>query len=208
MSTDTPLRLDPALVGAGTSNAPPTTDQVDHGRASAGSFTTASLSELYETHFEYVYRCLRAMGVHGDSVDDALQDVFVVVQQKLKEFDGQAHIRTWLYAIVLRIARRYRERFAKDTRRFVPAGQEQAGGGEQTVVHNEQLALAQQALAMLDPAKREVFVLALVEQCSAPEIACVTGLPLNTVYSRLRAAKAAFAQSVQRIKRGKLRKCP
>jgi RNA polymerase sigma-70 factor (ECF subfamily) len=54
------------------------------------------------------------------------------------------------------------------------------------------LALAQRALDALDADKREVFVLAEVEQMSAPEIAEVLGIPVNTVYSRLRAARQAF----------------
>ena len=37
------------------------------------------------------------------------------------------------------------------------------------------------------------------EQRSAPEIAEITGLPLNTVYSRVRAAKAAFQAEVARL---------
>ena len=64
------------------------------------------------------------------------------------------------------------------------------------VVKNERLELAQRALARLDDAKREVFVFACIEGMSAPEIASLVGVPLNTVYSRLRAARQAFAQAV------------
>src|SRR3954468_3800787 len=68
------------------------------------------LSAVYEAHFRYVWRCLRSLGVDDAVLDDALQDVFVVVQRRLAEFDGGAELRTWLYAIALRIARKYRER--------------------------------------------------------------------------------------------------
>jgi RNA polymerase sigma-70 factor, ECF subfamily len=51
----------------------------------------------------------------------------------------------------------------------------------------------------LDDDKREVFVLAQVEQMSAKEIADIVGIPMNTVYSRLRAARAAFESEVQRL---------
>jgi RNA polymerase sigma-70 factor (ECF subfamily) len=44
-----------------------------------------------------------------------------------------------------------------------------------------------------------VFVLSRVEQMSAPEIASVLGIPLNTVYSRLRAAREAFEAEVRRL---------
>ena len=47
--------------------------------------------------------------------------------------------------------------------------------------------------------RSEAFVLAQVEQMSAPEISEITGLPLNTVYSRVRAAKLAFQAEVARL---------
>ena len=44
-------------------------------------------------------------------------------------------------------------------------------------------------LGTLDEDKRAVFVLAEIEQMSAPEIAEALGVNVNTVYSRLRAAR-------------------
>src|ERR1043165_8663389 len=72
----------------------------------------ADIAAVYEAHFAYVYRCLRGLGVRDVALDDALQDVFLVVQDKLARFDGGAQLRTWLSAICLRVARRYRERAA------------------------------------------------------------------------------------------------
>src|SRR5688572_19066717 len=74
----------------------------------------SDMAAVYEAHFQFVWRCLRSLGVRDDVLDDALQDVFVVVQRKLSQFDGQANLRTWLYGIALRVARRYRARVAKD----------------------------------------------------------------------------------------------
>lgn len=159
------------------------------------------IAEVYEAHFDYVHRCLRGLGVLPPALDDAVQDVFLVVQDKLPEFDGKARLSTWLYAIVLRVARRYRERAAKDSQRFVPDDELGAAPAD-ALEQNEQLAVARRALAALDQDKREVFVLALVEQMSAPEIAVVLGVPLNTVYSRLRAARAAFGAQVARMRNG------
>ena len=53
-------------------------------------------------------------------------------------------------------------------------------------------------LATLDEDKREVFVLAELEQMTVPEIADAISVNLNTVYSRLRAARQAFDQAVTR----------
>jgi RNA polymerase sigma-70 factor (ECF subfamily) len=169
------------------------------------------VAAVYAAHFAYVFRCLRGLGVREAGLDDALQDVFLVVQDKLASFDGQAQLRTWLYAIVLRVARRYRERAAIEAVKFVAddaLGPTEANSPERVVDHGQQLALAARALDALDDDKREVFVLAHVEQMSAPEIAEITGVPLNTVYSRLRAARSAFSAHAARLQLDHGRRSP
>ena len=163
---------------------------------------------VYEAHFAYVFRCLRGLGVRDAALDDAVQDVFLVVQDKLARFDGGAQLRTWLYAIVLRIARRYRERAAIEARKFVASEPASDASFEAEIERGERLQLAQRALAALDDDKREVFVLAQVEQMSAPEIAEILSVPVNTVYSRLRAARAAFSAHVARMQLGHARRSP
>jgi RNA polymerase sigma-70 factor, ECF subfamily len=177
-----------------------------------GAAPLPDLAAVYEQHFRYVWRCLRSLGVHDAQLDDALQDVFVVVQRKLSDFDGGAELRTWLYAIALRIARKYRERLRRqpdslEARRDSQPELVQSGSGEHALLSNERLALARAVLETLSDEQREVFVLARVEQMSAPEIASVVGIPLNTVYSRLRAARLAFEAEVAR-RRASTRKTP
>lgn len=169
------------------------------------SFVQPDLAAVYEAHFRYVWRCLRSLGVHDAHLDDALQDVFLVVQRRLGEFDGNAQLRTWLYAIALRIARKHRERLRREPASLEAASEHEPeltlhATGEGAALHSERLALARAALQTLSDEQREVFVLARVEQMSAPEIAGVVGIPLNTVYSRLRAARLAFEAEVQRRK--------
>jgi RNA polymerase sigma-70 factor (ECF subfamily) len=175
----------------------------------------ADMASIYRAHFQFVWRCLRSLGVRDDVLEDALQDVFVVVQNKLEHFDGKANLSTWLYGIALRVARRYRARVAKEAQKFVfsanATSAEQSADEdlgdlpspsreiEHEIEASERLRLARRALEMLDDDKREVFVFACVEQMSAPEISQITGLPLNTVYSRIRAARLAFAAQVARL---------
>ena len=52
----------------------------------------------------------------------------------------------------------------------------------------------------LDDDKREVLVLAELQQMTAPEIAEVTGANLNTVYWRLRVARQEFERGVTRFR--------
>jgi RNA polymerase sigma-70 factor (ECF subfamily) len=70
---------------------------------------------------------------------------------------------------------------------------------EKEFAQSQRLSTAREALLSLDDDKREIFVLAQIEEMSAPEIADITGLPVNTVYSRLRAARTAFSAEIQRL---------
>lgn len=166
-----------------------------------------AFATVYQDHFKYVWRCLRSLGVESSTLDDAVQEVFLVVSRKLNEFDGGSKLSTWLYAIVLHVARRHRVAAASHARRIISGSAETFAMGSELargdlrheIEKNEKLALAQRALATLDDTKREVFVFACVEGMSAPEIADVIGVPLNTVYSRLRVAKQQFEHAVEEL---------
>jgi RNA polymerase sigma-70 factor (ECF subfamily) len=53
-------------------------------------------------------------------------------------------------------------------------------------------------LAELGDSKRELFELVELEELSVPEVADMLQIPLNTAYSRLRAARQAFEAAFAR----------
>lgn len=153
-----------------------------------------SFDRVYQDHAAFVFRVLRALGVRDAQADDALQDVFVVVHQRLAAFDGRARITSWLFAIAVRVASTHRRRSA---RRGVDASEQELaiseGSASNPAEDHEQVRRVQTILDTLDDDKRRVLVLADIEGMTAPEIAELCGIPLNTVYTRLRRARAAFA---------------
>jgi RNA polymerase sigma-70 factor (ECF subfamily) len=171
------------------------------------SWAALSFDAVYDRHFAYVHRAMRHLGVRDESLDDAVQDVFIVVHEKLGVFDGRHAITTWLYSIVIRVARRYRKTQA--AARVFESDDALVGPGavEQDVELRRKLAIAEQALAALDKDKREIFVLGEIEQMSVVEIAQILGAPVDTLYSRLRAAKEAFHKASRRAEL-KLRRAP
>jgi len=66
------------------------------------------LPEIYAQHADFVFRNLRRLGVHDSLIDDAVQDVFLVVHRRLGDFEARAQVTTWLFGIVLRVAQSYR----------------------------------------------------------------------------------------------------
>lgn len=159
--------------------------------------TRDAVGELYRAHARELWRALGRLGVPPASVEDALHDLFIVVQRRLPEFEHRAAIRTWLYAIALRIARKHRDRQRRHA--HAPAAEDAlvnpAQPPDRALLDVEALRQVDAILAALDPAKREVFVLHEIEELSAPEIAAVLEINVNTVYSRLREAKRAFARA-------------
>ena len=177
-------------------------DDERHVRTQAARHETPTLAAVFETHADFVWRQLKSLGVLEADIDDALQDVFLVVQRRLPEFDGKANIRTWLYAICLRKASEHRRR-ARHHREQPLDDLQQAScpttpppQQEQTERHNVQL-LLERALAELPENKRQVFVLFEVEGLSMQEVAAAIQCPLFTAYSRLRAARNALKSKLR-----------
>lgn len=160
---------------------------------------------VYAEHVDMVWRSLRSLGVPAAGVEDAVQDVFLVVHRRLSEFAARSSLRTWLFGIVLHVARNARRRERRKGG-GTPLDMELPSprpGPHDEAVAAEALALVARVLDDLDEAKREVFVLGELEQMTAPEIAEAIGQNLNTVYSRQRAARQAFAAALARHQRGR-----
>ena len=68
----------------------------------------------------------------------------------------------------------------------------------EAVALSERARQVQRLLDSLDDDKREILVLAEMEELSVPEIAESLGLKVNTAYSRLRLARRAFDEALAR----------
>jgi len=164
-----------------------------------------SFAEVYDDYFSFVWRSARALGVPEAAVDDVTQEIFVTVHRRLEAFEGRSSIRTWIYGIARNVVRAHR----REQRRHEPGtGPEPVDpdslgdAPERTPEHDAARAqaarLVVRLLDALDDEKREVFVLAELEQLTAQEIADMLEENLNTVYSRLRLAREAFAAAAAR----------
>ena len=153
---------------------------------------------FYAEHFAFVWRCLGALGVPSAAQDDAAQEVFVVVHRRLPDFRGESSVRTWLYGIVRNIAANVRR---SQRRKGVLSELQGDELSEQPDPHRnletrEAADFVHSFLGELDGAKRELFLLAIIEQLSIPEIAPILGVPLNTAYTRLRALRIEFQSAL------------
>jgi RNA polymerase sigma-70 factor (ECF subfamily) len=164
-------------------------------------------SDLYATHFGFVWRNLRRLHVPEPMLEDAAQDVFLVVHRRWHTYDPRwASVETWLFGILLRIASNYRRthrrRYAwlvpwRDNDDEVPTGAAlSAISADFEKCH--MIELLDRLLDCLDEKKRVMLVLVDVEEMTVPEAARSIGLNTNTAYFRLRSARQAFQQLVNR----------
>jgi RNA polymerase sigma-70 factor (ECF subfamily) len=178
-------------------------------------------ARIYQEYFGFVWRSANSLGVRPSALDDVTQEVFVIVSRRLSEFEGRSSFRTWLSGIVLNVVRHHRRwLLRKSPHEF---GRRELGREEvndpdelpstandpyETALHAEGTRLLQRLLAELDDDKREVLVLAELEQFTVPEIAEALNLNVNTTYSRLRLARQQFEQGLARHRARTERRAP
>jgi len=155
--------------------------------------------ELYETHFAFTWRSLRYLGVEPAQLDDAVQEVWVVVHRRYAEFEGRSNIRSWLFAIMenvqrnlFRAGRRHAGCVALPLELASPAP-----GPALECEGHEAWGLVSSFLRTLDDSRRAVFVASLLEGMSPAETADLTGLDIVTVYHRTSALRRSFRKWAQ-----------
>jgi RNA polymerase sigma-70 factor (ECF subfamily) len=169
----------------------------------AGPLTPLDFHALYRQQVSYVLRTLRRLGVRPAEIDDLAQEVFTVVFRRLSDYDPSRPIGPWLFGIAFRIVSvHHRAR----SRRIVevPAdplelADDEAHGPEASVADRQARRLLLQALDALDLDQRAALVMHDIDGQAVPAIAEALGVPVPTVYSRLRAARARFTSRVRQL---------
>jgi RNA polymerase sigma-70 factor (ECF subfamily) len=159
--------------------------------------------EIYDNHFDFVWRNLRRLGVATAELEDRAQEVFIVALRRIDDYTEHSFgPRAWLFQITLRVAsdeRRRRRRHPIDTDGGERAERESIPPSQEGVMQQkEALATLERALSCLDLPKRAVLLMHEIEEMSAPEISVALSIPLNTVYSRLRNARIELDVAIRK----------
>jgi len=162
---------------------------------------------VYEAEFDFVWRSLLLLGVAPSAVEDATQDVFSVVSRRLGSFEGRSALRTWLFAILQRVAANQRRTVRRKQRQLEPLDDtavSQLPTPHAQVEAAQSIDQVQRYCDTLAPDWRAVFVLALLEELPAPEVSQALGIPVNTVYSRVRQLREGLRRMLgeEEVRRG------
>lgn len=168
-------------------------------RAAPQPAPVPSLAQIYEAHFAYVWRALLRLGSTQRDAEDLAQEVFVIVHRRLDTFDPARALRPWLFGIAYNVWRDHSKRASTRHEHLAPLPLEPDGSdpGFRAV---EAAQLVRLALQHLPDERRAVFIQHELDRVPVREVAQALGIPVNTVYSRLRVGREEFREAVRRLR--------
>lgn len=170
---------------------PPVPDQALLDALAAGQ--TSAFDQLYARAGTFVYRVALRVSGHESDAADVAQEAFVHVLEKAGSLRLTGKLTTYLYPVVIRLARRAREkagRFHSDEEAFqgALAGLAAARHSSGSMGQATRLADLESALLALPTPQREAVVLRHLEGLTVAETAFAMDLPEGTVRSRVHGA--------------------
>jgi RNA polymerase sigma-70 factor, ECF subfamily len=160
--------------------------------------------ELFEAHYDFVWRSLRGLGVPQAALDDGAQKVFVLAFQKMdaivpgSERPFLFRLATGIAANLRRSVRRNRE--VDDDLAF-EGHADSAPDPEELASRGQARELLEEVLKSMPADLRMVFVLFELEEMAIADIATSLDIAVGTVGSRLRRARKKFHIEVKRVRR-------
>jgi RNA polymerase sigma-70 factor (ECF subfamily) len=165
----------------------------------AASPRAVLVREVFSQHASFVWRSLRRLGVASADVDDALQEVFLVVFRRISAYEDRGLIRPWLFTISRQVASHYHRGNKRTETRYQGLVLDTVGTDvEESLARREAEEVVRSFLDGLDEPQRIAFYLSDIEGMTAPEIAEAIGVNLNTVYARIRLARKRFERTIAR----------
>jgi RNA polymerase sigma-70 factor (ECF subfamily) len=177
------------MLGDQKTSSPPPRGAVDE--PEPGILTAPpAFPEIFQQHAQFLWRALMNLGVQRHDAQDLCQEVMLIAHRRLPSFQGRS-VRAWLYGICVRKASEHRR--SARVRREVPSDGLDELGQEETqhdlLEQRHRLRRTLAALDALDEGKRAAFVLYEVEELTLAEVSEALDVPLQTVYSRIKAAR-------------------
>ncbi len=151
---------------------------------------SSDFRRIFDGHAPAVSRTLRYLGVPESDLMDAAQEVFLVVNRRHREFEGRSSLSTWIRQICLRVALSTRRRRGRRREDVVEQPPDAGADADQhaRLERDERRVQLNRLLDELDDDQRAVIVLYEIELLPMREVAETVGCPLQTAYSRRKAA--------------------
>jgi RNA polymerase sigma-70 factor, ECF subfamily len=159
------------------------------------------IGAIFSLHHQQVSVWVRRLGGPGIEVDDAVQEVFLLVLRQLHRFTGQERLVAWLYRVTENVVRHQRRRSRRQRRWFADGATQRLQAAEvaapgllppDLVAKDQALRLIYQVLDRMSERSRNLIILFEIEELSGQEIAELKGARVATVWVWLHRARAEF----------------
>lgn len=161
-----------------------------HGRDDEGLLRAVAAGDrqafetLYRRYYRRLFGFLSRFLEDRGQIEEALDDVMMVVFRDAGRFEGRSRVSTWIFGIAFRLAQQARRS------RLVEATHESLDGHEKVESKAGNLGfelrqMIDKALMLLSPEHRLVVELTYFEDCSYQEIAEIAACPVGTVKTRM-----------------------
>ncbi|MHB1847259.1 MAG: RNA polymerase sigma factor [Deltaproteobacteria bacterium] len=162
------------------------------------------LQTLYAEQLDHVWNTLRRFGIRGSEVEDLTQEVFLRAFRDHDRYDAGRPVRPWLSGIASHVAIDFLRRrgVSPVTAEEPPDVASPEAAPDQEAARAQERRVLERILGSLDVDRRSVLVMHELLGHTAPEIAAILEIPLNTVYSRLRLARVDFEAAVESWRQG------
>ena len=159
----------------------------------AGSRT--AFEELFARYRKPLYGFFGRRLNNSERAEDLTQETFLAVIRAVSRYEPRASVRTYLYAIALKLLSAERRRVFRNNAWSSALG---LGATEPNTDRAPDSVLwVRQAMERLDSSDREILMLREYEQLSYSEIAELLRIPVNTVRSRLFRSRLALKSSLE-----------
>ncbi|HEY5956967.1 MAG TPA: sigma-70 family RNA polymerase sigma factor [Polyangiaceae bacterium] len=171
-----------------------TLERLDH------ALDPEQLAHLLVLHFPRAWRVARRLGLGSAQAEEAAQEAFIVMLQKIDRIEPGKEL-PYLLSAVAAISQNLRRKasFLREAT-FDPQSLENASDHDtsfELLARKQARELVDSILQRLSEPLRVVFVLYEFEQLTLQEIAEALDVPLGTAGSRLRLARQAFKKELE-----------
>jgi RNA polymerase sigma-70 factor (ECF subfamily) len=151
---------------------------------------------LFARHNVRVYRFLLRFVANEATAEDLVSEVFLDVWRQAAKFQARSQVSTWLLAIARNKAfavlrRRSTEELEGEQAEAI---QDPGNDPEAAIENRQKTEILLKCLAQLSPTHREVIDLVYYHEKSIDEVAEITGVPQNTVKTRMFYARKRIAE--------------
>ncbi|MEM1145675.1 MAG: RNA polymerase sigma factor [Pseudomonadota bacterium] len=158
----------------------------------------AAMKSLYERFDPKLRRFMRRLTSDRDLIDEAYNDVMVIVWKKAGQYAGNSKVSSWIYTIAYRSCLQLIKRNKRRDTMFELVDDDELAsvkdGSQPGLEGNAELAAAVRALSSK---QRIVIELCYFEGYSLQEISQIVNCPLNTVKTRLHHARKRIRELLE-----------